>query len=126
MSSKLTIDISEVTRTSDENLYDWFMRTNQILNCGATEVDVPAIGFPYIQMRINKMFARTFNDELHHISKVLGEHGIKISFMVTDMGDFADVDYQQFAWILFNNAEEAVHARLLLDIHPDHLVSQHT
>lgn len=113
-------------RKPGEPLTNWYCRTSDILNKGAADVDVKALGFPFIQMRINKMFARTFADELHRIGMVLGQHSIKISFMITDMGEFSDDDYQQFAWILFDSAEEAIHARLLLEIHPDHLVSQHT
>lgn len=119
------INVKEVARLEGECINDWYVRTSDLLNKGAADVDVKAIGFPFIQMRINKMFARTFADELHRIGQVLGTHEIKVSFMITDMGSFSDDAYQQWAWILFNSEEEAVHARLLLEIHPEHLVSQH-
>lgn len=126
MLNRPSIDAREVARLPGESLTAWYCRTSDKLNQGAADVDVKALGFPFIQMRVNRMFARTFADELHRIGKVLGTHGIKVNFMITDMGEFSDDNYQQFAWILFESAEEAIHARLLLEIHPEHLVSQHT
>lgn len=126
MLNRPSIKTEDVARLPDEHLTAWSSRTMATLNNGAADVDVKALGFPFIQMRINKMFARTFADELHRIGNALGSHGIKVCFLITDMGEFSDDDYQQFAWILFDNAAEAIHARLILEIHPEHLVSQHT
>lgn len=106
-------------RISDEDLAAWNRRNSDHDLRDQLGIDVKSIGFPYLQLKIDNMFARTFGDELARISAQLGGYGIKVHFMITN---HRDITFGQHGWILFENDAEAIQAKLMLNIHPDHLV----
>jgi hypothetical protein len=120
MHPKDSMDPSNLIRLKDESLSAWKKRTSPVKVWVNFPLNVLELGFPFIQMRIHRWFARTFTDEMNSMCDLLINNGIEVQILVTDIEGSEGSDYLQFSWLLFDNEAEAIQARLMLDIHPDH------
>ena len=114
------IDITyKILRNKNEGILAWHDRVRTQIYARDIDYDVPQLGFTYLQLDATTVGNSLFTEQLSAMQKQLKDAGISIVFLVTK---HPDVAVGQYLWLLFDDDESAVHAKLIMKIDPTFLM----